>query len=129
MKILQHKIVQAFKASEKVIDNENLPNDVLWKIYKIRHIMMPSIEFQDVRENAIRNKYAAYLNNKGELAGALYNEYLNELRELGNMEVDVELERRVRIEYKPEYGFTIREIEALEDFIDFDLERVCKSDE
>jgi len=45
------------------------------------------------------------------------------------MEVEVELERRVQIKYKPECGFTIREIEALEDFVDFDLENVCKSDE
>lgn len=129
MKILQNKIVQAFKASEKVIDNENLPNDVLWKIYKIRHVMMPSVEFQDIRENAIRNKYAAYLNDKGELVGTLYNEYLNDIRELGMMEVELDFDHREYIRYNPDYKLTIREIEALEDFIDFDLERVCKTGE
>ena len=113
----QYQIINAYKSLEILSDNEHLTDFDQWKIYKLRKLLRPHIEFQQERESAIQEKYQAFADDKGILKDEKAQEYMKELQELSQLTVDVE--PFTKPEIKVSKGMTLKIIEPLEDFIEF----------
>ena len=113
----QYKIINAYKMLETLSDNENLTEFDQWSIYKIRKILRPHIEFQEEREQSIRDKYIPYADKDGIISGEHYVSFMQEMQKLAQM--DVEIEPYIKPRIKLTKGITYKTIEPLEEFIEF----------
>lgn len=123
----QIKIMEAYHATERLADNAFLPMKTLWDIYNLRKKLAPHKEFQDSRERAFIDKYSPFANQDGVVAGSKYVEYQRERDELDNLDIDVSDIQRIEIMVTENLGLTVRDIEALEPFVDFVQADVCKT--
>lgn len=115
----QIKIIRAYKATEKLSHNDSFSTDTLWGLYKLRKVLFPHWEFQNERENELKKKYAKYADKNGVLTGEHYNEYLQELSKILDMEKEISNEGKITIPLKEGLGISVEMMEALEDFVDF----------
>lgn len=129
MVIKQSKLIMAYKATEKLADKPALDEQALWALYGIRRKLRPNAEYQSERENAIRQKYVPYANENGEISGQRYSEFLDELNAVGELDVDLGEITKIDIPFSKELGLTLHDIEALEDFVNFRFDFVCKTGE
>lgn len=113
----QSKLIKAYKAMESLALVDELTAKEQWEIYNVRKKIRPHYEFQIERENAIREKYAEYADGDGELVGDKAEEFINEINELLNMEVDMESDKKPQIRFVK--GINFITAESLEDFIEF----------
>lgn len=113
----QYQITNAYRDLEKLSENEFLTDKNQWEIYKLRKQLRSHVEFQQERENAIREKYMAFANDKGILEGEKSLEYVKEMQDLSQL--DVEIENFTKPTIKTVKGVTCKTIEALEDFVEF----------
>ena len=111
----QIKLVNAYKATEDLA-KVNFSKDDQWKIYCFRKALRPHIEFQEEQENKLVEKYKPYADEQGIVSGKEYIDFLNEKRELNDMDVEFEAEK---IELPLVDGIIFKTIESLEDFIEF----------
>lgn len=112
----QYKVVQLYKATEKLGAIEGFTPEEQWQIYTLRKSFRPHIEFQEERETALINKYTPYADENGSIKGEHYLHYLQEKNELSNLDVDCEYQKITLPLLK---GITFQDIEALEDVIEF----------
>ena len=113
----QYQIINAYKNLETLSENENLTDLDQWKLYKLRKTLRPHVDFQVERETAIREKYVPYANENGIIEGEHVQEYMNELQDLSQIEVEIEEFTKPKI--KMAKGMTLKIVEPLEDFIEF----------
>lgn len=113
----QYQILNAYKNIEKLSENENLTDLDQWKIYKLRKVLRPHIEFQEEREQTILEKYRPYANKDGMLEGEKMQEYVNEIQNI--LQLDVDVTSFVKPVIRLVKGITCIQIEQLEDFIEF----------
>lgn len=113
----QYQIIDAYKTLETLADNENLNELDQWKIYTLRKILRPHIDFQQEREQAIQEKYRQFADDKGMLTQEKGMEYGNELQAL--LQLDVDLPEFNKPTIKAVKGITCKIMEPLEDFIEF----------
>lgn len=113
----QFKIINAYKTLETLSENENLTELDQWNIYKIRKILRPHVEFQEEREQSVREKYQPYADNEGVLKGEKYLSFMQEMYDLSQLDVEIDAFNKPQI--KAVKGITYKIIEPLEDFIDF----------
>ena len=112
----QFKIIQAFKATEDLVKVEDFSANDQWQIYTLRKNLRPHIEFQQEREKALADKYIKFADDKGNITGQHYIDYLKEQQELNNIDVEYNHEPITLSLVK---GITFKTIEALEEFVDF----------
>jgi len=112
----QHQITKAYKDSEQLADIKDFHAKEHKLIFDLRKKLYPHVEFQAEREEAIRAKYLPFVNKEGVLEGDKYQEYLTDVFDLNNMEVDETIEK---IKLPLVDGITFKLMEDLEDFIEF----------
>lgn len=113
----QSKIISIFKTLETLADNEHLSKENQWDLYRLRRFLRPHFEFQQEREDTLRKKYMEFANEEGLLPKDKTQEFINELNEIGNLEVELEEYQKIKIPIKEGMSFKI--MEPLEDFIEF----------
>ena len=123
----QHKIIEAYNATERLADSTTLPVKTMWELYDLRRKLTPHKEFQADREQALRQKYMPYANSEGVINGTPYIEFMQECGELDNLEIDVADIQRISLPLTDGLGLTVHDIEALEPFVDFLRDDVCKT--
>ena len=118
----QYQIINAYKATEKLINNDKLSAKDLWSIFQVRKALKPHWDFQAEREQALQEKYKNSFDENGNLSGPDMTKFIRELNEINNLEIEIESKKKPSIRWKDDCGITIAIVEALEDFIDFTLE-------
>lgn len=112
----QSKIINAYKDMEQLATISSLTDQEQWQLYKLRKILRPHHEFQQERENAILEKYKPYADENGNIKGDILNEYIQEMNDLNNMDVELEDFEKPSI---PNRNINFLLMEKLEDFINF----------
>ncbi len=113
----QFKILNAYRTLEVLSENELLTETEQWKLYKLRKLLKPHIDFQSEREDAVREKYRDNIKPDGRIEGKPAELFLKDMQAIQNLEV--ELEEFTRPQVKMVKGITLKTIEPLEDFIEF----------
>lgn len=113
----QHQAINAYNMLEKLSENEHLSAAAQWEIYKLRKLLRPRVEFQQEREEAIREKYRPFANEQGTLEGEKSLEFMKELQALSYLDAEIEPFERPKIETVQ--GITCKTMEPLEEFIEF----------
>ena len=114
----QYKIIQAYNATEGMSKCDKLSADTLWSVYQLRKKLYPHVEFQQEREQALKEKYSKFADEEGLVSGKPYQDFLKDLEELANLDKEIEFEK-IQIKIQDEMGITVQMMEALEDFIEF----------
>ena len=113
----QKKLIKAYQIMESLALVNDLSAKEQWNIYELRKRIRPHFDFQIERENAIREKYSEYADGDGELVGDKADEFVGEINDLLNMEVDFQIENKPKIRFVK--GINFITAESLEDFIEF----------
>lgn len=112
----QNKIVDVYKAMESLASIVDLSTQEQWNIYKLRKELRSRYEFQEERENAIREKYREFADENGNLKDEKAQEFIKELEDLNNLEVELDFTKpQIRLVK----GINFIMAEQLEDFIEF----------
>ena len=112
----QINIINAYNALGSLADNKNFSSKDQWLIYKLHKELRSHFEFQQEQEANINNKYLPMADENGQITGEVYQNYVKEMFELKNMEVDMDFEK---IDLPFVDGLSFKDIEPLEDFINF----------
>jgi len=115
-----YMINEVYNVTEKLSENKELSDSVLWCLYKLRKDLRIHIDFYKEREQDIKNKYMSYVDENGQIHGETMSQYLNEIKELNNMDKDVSNISKYTINIKDIHGITIHDMESLESFIEFE---------
>lgn len=113
----QINIVNAYQNIEKLSEIKDLNEQERWALYQLRRRLRAHFEYQKKREDEIRSKYTEFANEEGQLAGEKAQEFLNEINELNNMDIDLGGYAKVNIRLVNDVSFVLAE--SLEDFIEF----------
>ena len=113
----QSKITIANKLLETLADNGGLSKKEQWELYKLRLALRPRIDFQREQEDIIRSKYQEFADEKGELVGKKADDFVKEMKSIGDL--DVEIEGLTKPQIKMTDGITFKIIEPLEEFVEF----------
>ena len=113
----QIQIITAYNKMESLADNKNLSKENQWALYKLRKALKPHFDFQIEQEEGIRDKYLPFVNEQQMLPPDKTQEYLKELDELGNLEIEMEDFEKVKIPLVD--GINFKMMEELENFIEF----------
>lgn len=113
----QRKIMNAYAGLEALAKNTELSEKEQWQLYQLRKILRPHFDFQAEREEAMREKYSDYIGSDGQIAPEKRADWMNDLNELLNMDVDVEIDEKPQIRFVK--GVNLMIAEPLEDFVDF----------
>lgn len=112
----QIKIIRAYQTIESLANVRDLDPKEQWSLYQLRKQLRSFYEFQEEREDAIREKYQEFADESGTLTGEKADEYLKELADINNMEQELDLEK---IQIRLVNGINFMTAEQLEDFIEF----------
>ena len=112
----QAKIIEAYNAALQLSDC-NISEKEQWEVYKLRKALRSHYEYQVEREDAIREKYSSFIDEEGRINGKEAVEYLKDIREIENLDVELEPFEKPIIVLTS--GITCKLMEQLEDFIEF----------
>ena len=112
----QSKIIEAFNASALLSECE-ISEKEQWELYKLRKILRSHYEFQQQREDAVREKYSSFTNDKGMISGEKAQEFLKDINAIGDLDVEIKEFEKPQITMVK--GITCKIIEPLEEFVDF----------
>ena len=113
----QSKIIIAYNALPSLSNVKGFSKYEQWDLYKLRNLLKPHYDFQVEQETMIKNKYAEFADDDGNISGEYAKSYLKELNELNDMNVELEEFNKPRIQMKDDITLTL--IDALDDFIEF----------
>ena len=113
----QLQIVNAYNKMESLADNKNLSKESQWALYKLRKDLKPHFDFQVEQEENLRDKYLPFADERQMLPPDKTQEYVKELDEIGNLEIDMGAFEKARIPLVD--GISFKTMEDLEDFIEF----------
>ena len=111
-------IVSAYNTTNQLSEVKDLsPNDQ-WSIYKFRKDTKVHVDFYNEKIEEIKNKYLQYADKDGNLKGENFEEYIKEIEEINNIDIDFEYEKK-NIKLVNGISFTI--MENLENFFEFTI--------
>ena len=113
----QFKIQNAYRTLEILTDNEFLTEEEQWELYKLRKFLRPHIDFQNEREDAVREKYSDSIDEEGNILGEPAKQFLQDMHAISNLDIEIEAFDKPKI--KMVKGINFKTIEPLEDFIEF----------
>lgn len=113
----QANIVNAYKTMESLAGVQGLSEQEQWSLYQLRKLLRKHFEFQMERESAIREKYTEFADENGNLANDKAREFLEDMRKIDEMEIELDEFTKPKIHFAKGIPFTTAE--ALEDFIEF----------
>jgi hypothetical protein len=114
----QFDIIKAYKTLETLADNKNFNGKEQWDLYNLRKELRSHAEFQEEREKALYDKYISFADDKGQISGKPYADYLKDLEELNSMEIELDIDK-LSIRFVD--GMSFKDAEPLEDFIEFTM--------
>lgn len=112
----QINIINAYKNLEQLSMIKDYHNKEQWALYKLRKELRSYNEFYQERNQTIIDKYRQYANEEGVISGQPYQDYLKDVEELNNLDVDIKIEK-ISLPFVDGITFVIAE--QLEDFIEF----------
>ena len=113
----QIEIINAYKTLEELAANANLTKFEQWGLFKIRKMLKPHIDFQMEQENRVRESFREYADAEGNLHDADADRFVEEMKSIGEMEIEMEEYERPKV--KMTDGITFKIIEPLEAFVEF----------
>lgn len=117
----QSKIIEAYKATNRIKDLKDIPNDIAYTFYKIRKLLQPQWDFQLERENALKEKYG-FTFEEGKVKFNSQQDAIEcdkEMFDLANMDIELSIEKQtLKITDRP--LLTVSEMESLEDFLNYE---------
>lgn len=111
----QFKIINAYNNTEFLAKNDKLSEQELWDVFQLRKALLPHVEYQNEREEALKEKYADKIVD-GKLSGEPMENFIKDLTEINQLEKEVDIPK---IQIHLREGFTVLQMEALEDFVEF----------
>ena len=116
----QYKIIQAYKATNRIKELVDIPNDVAFTFYKLRKKLQPQWDFQVERETAIQQKYEFSIdgNNIVFKNPEDAKSCTKEMEELANMDIDLNIEK-IPLQISDHPLLSVEEMETLEDFLEY----------
>ena len=119
----QSKIIAAYNALENLKrQNIRYPSSVSLALFKVKKALQDQKEYQDEEQQKIFEDLKPEVVDDHRFKFAsdeAAREFAKRLQELENLEVDLEFAKPT-IKLCDDYGFTLAEIEALADFIEFE---------
>ena len=113
----QINIVNTYRIIEPLSTNTELNEKEQWALYQLRKKLRHFVEFQNEREEVIRSKYAEFADQDGMIRGEQADAYFKDIKELNEMDVELEEFEKPIIRMVKGIPFTVAE--SLEDFIEF----------
>ena len=116
----QQQIVNAYKVIKKY-ENEKLPLDISYGLFKVKKLLQPQWDFEIEQENKIYEKYDPQFEDNGKMTFKNDDDELNfikELNELLEMEIEWD-EEKVQIDFNNRVDLSLADVEALDNFITF----------
>lgn len=113
-------IANAYKTITK-FDNEQLPLDISYKLYKVKKALQDQWDFQIKEEEKIFDKYHPQVESGKYIFDTKEDEenFAKEIIALANLEIDLDF-NKVSIGFGDRLKLSINEIDALNEFIDFE---------
>ena len=118
----QNKIVDAYKTI-KNMNGEKFHLPVAYKLYKLRKELEPHFDFKTEQEKAAIAEFEGKVNDNGSVSfksPEIAQQFVDKLKELGDMEIETEIEPVVIRMEDVHVELTPNEIEKLDGFIDFE---------
>ena len=112
-------INNVYKTTEKLSEDKNLSDSVLWCLFKLRKDLRVHTDFYEERLQDIKNKYMSYADENGQIHGDISDQYMKDVNELDNMDKDISDITKYDISIKEFKGITVHDMESLEPFINF----------
>lgn len=116
MKVKQSEIIKAYNAASAISESAKLKDIDLWRLFNLRKTLLPHFEFQQEREDAIRQKYVPLADENGMLTGDAYKDFLGNMKEVGELEQEINI---MRFKIPTAEGMTVPQMEALDPFVEF----------
>ena len=117
----QSVIFSAYQTLESFSENDKFSYSVLWDLFQLKTTLKPHVDFFNERMDVIKQKYLPMANDKGELSGEPLTQYLDEVNELGNMDVKIKIDKPT-LSLKDMPGITIKIMDSLNAFVNFSKE-------
>ena len=118
----QSKIIEAYKMLDSFSDNSTLSYSVLWDLYQLKKSLQIHMDFFNSQLELIRNKYISFADENGNISGEPYQNYLNDIAQLGDMDKDVSSILKPTIKLSEFPGITMKTMDAIGDFVNFEKE-------
>ena len=115
----QIDIINAYDKLGSLADVEGFHSKEQWALYMLRKELRSSIDFYAERSNAIQEKYIEFADSDGVLTGQKYQEFMAEMEELNNLDVDGDF-KKISLPFVD--GISFATAEALEKFVEFKYE-------
>jgi len=113
----QYEITEAYKAMDPLARVQGLTASEQWNLYLLRKELRKAAAFVVEREEMLQEKYKPYADSEGKLSGGKAEEYVKEINELRNVEVDTSGYPRPVIRMVDGIPFT--SVEALDELVEF----------
>ena len=119
----QSKIMSAYQAIEKIKNKDKeYPLNITYTLFKVKKMLQDQWDFQLEEEKKIFNQFSPEVQENGDYkfeSREKAQEFTDKLAELGNMEVDLKI-TKPKIKLSEQIDLTLGEIEALDEFIEFE---------
>lgn len=118
----QYKIINAYKIIQDIEKKDKeYPLTISHAIFKVKRALQDQWDFQIAEEQKIFAKYHPKQLEDGRFqvdSEELGAEWMDKLTQLSNMDVDIDYSKP-QIRITDDVGLTVREVDALSDFVDF----------
>lgn len=122
----QSKIIKAYKVLNKLYE-ENLPLPVSYKLFKLRSQLAPQWDFQSDKERDVFSRYPVHVNENGTLVfeneedrSAFMEELGTLCGEMAELDADIGEITKLTLSLSSGLNLSMEDIEALQDFVDFE---------
>lgn len=116
----QNQFVKAYLTVQSH-ENDKLPLNVSYAFYKLKKNLQTQWDFQVEKEREIMEKYHPTTNEQGMYqfeSDEARSNFGKELTDLAQLEVPMDFDK-VHIDMNSEINFSVAEIEALDEFVEF----------
>lgn len=114
----QQDIIKVYNTLESLANNENLHAEDQFAIYKLRKELRQYADFQKEREDKMLEKYKPFADENGLIKGEKYVEYMNDVNDLNNVEVNIDNIEKISLPLVD--GINFLTMEVLEPVINFE---------
>lgn len=112
----QSKIISTYNTLSQLADFDFSENEQ-WEIYKLRKFLRPHFDYQQEREDALREKYSGDIDEEGMIKGEAAQSFMKDMNAIANLEIELEEFEKPKLHVVK--GVTCKLIEPLEDFVEF----------
>ena len=117
----QFKIINAYQFINTLSENDKLSYDTLWNLFQLKKLLQPHVDFFNEQLEKLKSKYLPKADENGTIEGETLVAYQNDISELSNMDKEIEI-KKFTLKLKETPGLTLKAMDALEDFVEFEKE-------